>query len=268
MNHLPLTTVVLSDIVLPMKGGILMRICLVFLLLISLSVSACMKSAQEIQGSPEAVDTPQDKSRLLGEVKISTPQEIYQANTAIPIRLELIAGKFDLLLARRYVVGDGAFANLVVTDATGAKLQPKQIISISKVGTRIYHEGQAIQAMPALELASGAKHTSTLDDLRELYELKPGTYQVQAMMHLPVYRGPKILKQSPAIAQLEEEITLINQDRKLNAGAKADAIADLRQQIQELRAQVSDEEREYYINTASLRGYADLESNVLAITVE
>lgn len=252
-----------------------MRAYLVFLLIIGLFLSACSKSTQQVgmEASTEGADaaeevTEGEAAALLGEVKISTSQASYAMNEAIPIELTLKVGKFDLLVPRRYVEGDGAFANLTVSDADGSTVQPRQIIAISDSADRLFYEGQTIRAMSAIELESGKEYATTLTNLRELYNLPSGQYQVQVSMRIPVYDEPKIPRQSPAIAQIEEEIALLRRDTKLAESAKSDAIAALRQQIQQLRAAAPPEEaEEYYLNISNLRGYAELESNILEFEV-
>lgn len=248
-----------------------MRFFLVFLLMMGLVWGGCSKSAQQVETESVAMEAePEDQTAMLGELKLSTPKSVYASDEPVPLELTLAAGKYDLLSAARYLVGDGAFAGLTVTNSDGATVPPRQIISISQATSKIYSGGKLIEAVPAMELISGKKHTTNLNNLQELYGLQSGVYQVQVRLRIPVYRGEKVPKQSPAIAQMEEEIALLNRDRKLNAEAKSAATMALRQQITELQQDTAEEEREYYVSAGagSVRGHAEFESNILTITVQ
>ncbi|HID57218.1 TPA: hypothetical protein EYP37_11860 [Candidatus Poribacteria bacterium] len=119
---------------------------------------------------------------------------------------------------------------------------------------------------PGVTLKAGESLEVSVDNLLDYYDLKPGTYTLQTVLSLNMYRSTYV-KKSSYLIELENEILSLKADRKLDPDAKKTAIQRLREEIQFLRSKNPDFEK-VYVRMDSLMGRTPpIRSNVLSFTI-
>lgn len=216
----------------------------------------------EVQTAPAAPAKPP----TIAELHLLLEKEVYPADEPIPLRLSVRAGKFDLLVPAASVEGEGAFAGLIVTDATGTEVAQNSPISWAPHMKNLLHDGKALDCIHGVELKSEEKSVAALEDLRAYYNLSPGDYTLQVFMDLKVYRE-FLPDQSPMVVQIEKDILAIQRSRH-RAEAKQQAISNLRMEIAELQREQEEVYDKIYLPLDSLRGSADIKSNLVTLKVE
>lgn len=207
-----------------------------------------------------AVATSQTKLHL------SIAKARYARGEAIPLKLSIQNGTFDLLVPFGDVATVGAFTQLRVTDVNGNIVKPKRPMSRASALKTLMQKDKVVQCIQGFELKAGAKQVVALKDLQKYYRLPAGDYTVSVAIALEVYQ--KFLKeQHPQVIALEQEIMRIQKvkDVHVTVADKRQAIADIRRQIGVI------EERhkgDIYLPVKSLRGEALLSSNSVALTIE
>lgn len=207
-----------------------------------------------------AVATSQAKLHLL----LAKPR--YARGEAIPLKLSIQNGPFDLLVPFGDVATVGAFTQLRVTDVNGNIVKPKRPIPKASGLKTLMQRDEVVQCIQGFELKAGTKQVVSLKDLQKYYRLPAGNYKVSVAIALEVYQ--KFLKEKhPQVIALEQEIMRIQKvkDAHVTPADKRQAIADIRRQIEVI------EERhkgDIYLPVKSLRGEALLSSNSGALTIE
>jgi hypothetical protein len=90
---------------------------------------------------------------------------------------------------------------------------------------------------------------------------------LQALMELKVYRE-SLADQSPQILELEREIASVQSNTKLPADAKQEAIARLKEEMEFIQSSVEEKSTDIYLPLNSFRGSAELQSNVVQLTIQ
>ena len=130
----------------------------------------------------------------------------------------------------------------------------------------LLHDGNALDCIHGVELKSGAETVATLEDLRAHYNLAPGEYMLQVFMGLKVYRE-SLPDQSPMVVDMEKDILAIQRARH-SAEAKQQAISHLREEIAAIQREQEEVYDKIYLPLDSLRGAANLESDIASLRVE
>ena len=235
--------------------------------ILSLCIIGCLPGTLEKAMEVEAPPTAPAKPPTIAELHLSLAKEVYAANEPIPLRMSVRAGKFDLLVPAASVEGEGAFGGLIITDAAGKEVAWTSPISWAPHMKNLLHDGKALDCIHGVELKSGADTVAALEDLRAYFDLAPGEYMLQVFMGLKVYRE-YLPDQSPMVVDMEKDILAIQRARH-SAEAKQQAISHLREEIAAIQREQEEEVYDkIYLPLDSLRGAADLESNVASLRVE
>ena len=129
----------------------------------------------------------------------------------------------------------------------------------------LLHDGKAVDCIHGVDLKSGADTVAALEDLRAHYNLAPGDYTLQVFMNLQVYRE-SLQDQSPQVVEMEKDILAIQRSRH-SGEAKQEAISRLREDIAAIQREQEEVYDKIYLPLDSLRGSADLESNVVSLKI-
>ena len=234
--------------------------------ILGLGIIGCLTITPEKSVEMEAPPTAPAKPPAIAELHLSLAKEAYPANEPIPLQVTVRAGKFDLLVPAVSVSGEGAFGGLIVTDAAGKELTPTSPIPSEGHVKNLLHDGKALDCIHGVELKSGAETVAALEDLRAHYNLVPGDYTIRVRMNLQVYRE-SLPDQSPMVVEIEKDILAIQRSRH-RAEAKQQAISNLRAEIAAIQREQDEIYDRIYLPLDSLRGAADLESNIVALRIE
>jgi hypothetical protein len=236
------------------------------LFILGLGTIGCLtKTAEktvEVETAPEAPAKPP----TIAELHLSLAKEVYSADEPIPLQMTLKAGKFDLLVPAASVEGESAFGGLIITDAAGNGVERTSPISWAPHMKNLLHDGKAVDCIHGMEVESGAETVTALEDLRTHYNLAPGNYTLQVFMDLKVYRE-SLPDQSLLVVQLQKELLAIQRSKHRNE-AKQQAISHVKAEIAAAQREQADEYDKIYLPLDSLRGSADLESDIVTLRVE
>jgi hypothetical protein len=217
---------------------------------------------------PQSI-SPEEKAReeasKIARLTIGTPKTTYKLGEAIPLELKLNVGKFDLLVPQDSVESEKMVSHLVVESAEGAKIECRKTIPQSKP-KELTKEGKSVQGQPGIELKADTEISASIENLLEYYPLtQAGIYTAQLNIVLPVYKET-VVQKPDNILELEEEINAFQSDSRLSADKKQQAIAALREEISMLEEQSS--RPQMFVILDSLRGNAELQSNIIKFTIQ
>ena len=233
--------------------------------ILSLGIVGCLPGTLEKAVEVKVTPTAPAKPPAIAELHLSLAKGAYPADGPIPLRMTVRAGKFDLLMPAVSVEGEGAFGGLIITDAAGKAITPKSAISAKGHIKNLLHDGKAVDCIHGVDLKSGADTVAALEDLRAHYNLAPGDYTLQVFMNLQVYRE-SLQDQSPQVVEMEKDILAIQRSRH-SGEAKQEAISRLREDIAAIQREQEEVYDKIYLPLDSLRGSADLESNVVSLKI-
>ena len=234
--------------------------------ILSLCIIGCLPGTLEKAMEVEAPPMAPAKSPTIAELHLSLAKGAYPADEPIPLRMTVRAGKFDLLVPAASVEGEGAFGGLIVKDAAGKTIAPQSPISSRGHIKNLLHDGMALDCIHGVELKSGADTVAALEDLRAYFDLAPGDYTLQIRMNLKVYRE-FLPDQPPMVVDMEKDILAIQRARH-SAEAKQQAISHLREEIAAIQREQEEVYDKIYLPLDSLRGAANLESDIASLRVE
>lgn len=203
----------------------------------------------------------------LAVLELSTPKSKYKSNEPIPLKLTVNVGKFDLPVEKDAVEGKRAFSGLTVKDTNGKIIEPQKKFNQSRIIKKIYQKGEFKRCVEGIMLSKNENFSTSLNDIREFYSLKPGKYSLQVSMELKVYHENFLTEKSTAIVELEQEIEALKADTKLDDAAREDAIESIRQEIEFLKSREKKKNGKKYLPLESLRGRAELKSNLIKISI-
>lgn len=250
-----------------MKNRLCSNLLLVCLLICSLYAIGCLsnrlKKTGKITPSPAEATAPP----TIAELHLSVSKPTYGVDEAIPLRLLIQVGKFDLLVPYATVEGKGPFIKLVVKSAAGEVVRPKYPITFENRPKTLMHRGQQVSCIKGVDLKTGTEKKAVLDNLQTYYKLKPGDYALQVLMDLKIYRE-SLLDQSPQILEIERNIASVQRNAKLPADNKLDAIRELRAEIEFIRSEEENKRDRIYLPLGSYRGSKALESNVVSLKIQ
>ncbi len=236
------------------------------LFILGLGTVGCLtrtaEKAVEVETAPEAPAKPP----TIAELHLSLAKEVYSADEPIPLRMTVRAGKFDLLVPAASVEGESAFGGLIITDAAGKGVARTSPILWAPHMKNLLHDGKAVDCIQGMEVESGAETVAALENLRAHYNLAPGDYTLQVFMNLKVYRE-FLPDQSPMVVLIEKDILEIQRSRH-STEVKQQAISHLREEIAAIQREQAEVYDKIYLPMDSLRGSADLESNIVTLRVE
>jgi hypothetical protein len=238
---------------------------LIGFLILSLFGAGCLSKKSEQSVVAEAT-AETDEPATVAEIELSSAKSTYQKDEAIPLELTFRTGKFDLFVPSVVVTKQGAFTRLVVKDAKGRIVKPKYPISMASHPKILLRKGREVRSIPGIELKAQSEKKAVLEDLTKYYKLGAGDYTLHVPMTLKVYRE-SLADQSPQILELERDIARLQANAKLPADAKQEAIGFLREDIEAIREKQPETSDQVYLPLDTLRGSADLESNVISLTI-
>lgn len=230
--------------------------------ILGLGTIGCLPRTLEVQTAPPAPAKPPS----IAELRLSLEKEVYSEDEAIPLRMSVRAGKFDLLVPAVSVGDEGAFAGMIITDEAGKELTPTAPIPSEGHIKNLLHDGQALDCIHGVELKSGAESVAALENLLAYYNLPPGEYTLQVYMDLQVYRE-SLPDQSPMVVMIEKDILEIQRSRHRDE-VKREAISHLQEEIAAIQREQRVDYDKIYLPLDSLRGKARLESNTVTLRVE
>ncbi|MBM3239216.1 hypothetical protein FJZ31_23220 [Candidatus Poribacteria bacterium] len=230
-------------------------------------VIGCIRGMPQAE-QPQAV-SPEEKAReeasKIARLTIGTPKTTYKLGEAIPLELKLNVGKFDLLVPQDSVEAEKMISHLVVESAEGIKIECRKTIPPSKP-KELKKEGKSVQGQPGIELKADTAISVSIENLLEYYPLtQAGVYTAQLNIVLPVYKET-VVQKPDNILELEAEINAFQSDSRLSADKKQQAIVALREEISMLEEQGS--RPQMFVILDSLRGNAELQSNVIKFTIQ
>ncbi len=251
-----------------MKNQFHFSLLLVFLFGLSLWEVGCLsgKSEKAVEApTPQTEETSNPPS--VAELDLSLAKSTYANNEPIPIEMTIGVGKFDLLVPYVTVEGKGAFTKLTVKNATGELIKPRYPITMASHPKMLIRKGKETRCIPGADLKALMKKKVVLEDLQAHYKLGPGNYTLQVLMNLKVYRE-SLPDQSLQILELEREIGRIQKNAKIPTGEKQEVVGILRKEIEFIRSNEKEASDKIYLPLDSLRGSADIESDVVTLTIQ
>ena len=234
--------------------------------ILSLCIIGCFPGTSEKTVEVEVPPMAPAKPPTIAELHLSLAKGAYPADEPIPLQMTVQAGKFDLLVPSASVHGEGAFGGLIVKDAAGKTIRPKSPLLAIGHRKNLLRDGAGVDCIQGVDLKSGADTVAALEDLRAHYNLAPGDYTLQVVMNLRVYRE-SLQDQSPQVVEMEKDILAIQRSRH-SGEAKQEAISRLREDIAAIQREQEEVYDKIYLPLDSLRGSADLESNVVSLKIE
>ena len=234
--------------------------------ILSLCIIGCLPGTLEKAMEVEAPPMAPAKSPTIAALHLSLAKEVYAANEPIPLRMSVRAGKFDLLVPAASVEGEGAFGGLIITDAAGKEVARTSPISSRGHIKNLLHDGMALDCIHGVNLKSGADTVAALENLQGHYNLPPGDYTLQIRMNLKVYRE-FLPDQPPMVVLIEKDILEIQRSRH-SAEVKQQAISHLREEIAAIQREQEEVYDKIYLPLDSLRGAANLKSDIASLRVE
>lgn len=243
---------------------------LLFPCMLMLTIIGCLTRGS----APTQTDKPQvtaseaparAESRRIAVFTLETPKAIYQLSEAIPLTIILKSGEFDLLLSQASLTPERMATHLIIVSADGTPLELSKTIPEPRA-KMLEKDGQSVQGQPGIELKAGSEMSISIDNLLDYYPLtQPGAYKVELDMRLPIYRD-SVTEKPESIRELEEEIKAFQNAPSLPENKKQQAIAVLKEEIQQLEAQ--GKQSQMFVVLSSMRGSAELQSNTITVTVK
>ena len=218
---------------------------------------------------PETAMAETDASQRIATLELSTTEETYSAQAAIPLELTVQNGKFDLLVPISSVTSLRAFKQLTVIDSNGDVIKAKKTMPFGNTLKTLYKDGTSVRCIKGLDMKAETSQTASLDNLQTYYQLAAGTYTVKLTLVLEVYKE-FMQDQHPDIIALEREIMQYQNSTnpQFTPEVKKTAIEYTQGQIDIIKEKYKDELLDIYLPLKSRRGKATLESNVISITIE
>lgn len=237
----------------------------VLLFICSVVVIGCLGGSSETPVQVQTTSAVNPPTIL--ELNLSSSKPIFSVDENIPLELQIQVGKFDLLVPYAAVEGESVFTNLVVKNAMGENVKPKRSIALDDIPKTLMREGNHVSCIRGTDLKAGTVRNALLENLNTHYKLDPGDYTLQIRMNLKVYRE-SLQDQSPQIIEYEREIAAIQNSPKLPASEKQQAVAQLREEIEFMRSKMEGKLDQIFLPVNSLRGTAELESNVASLKIQ
>jgi len=204
----------------------------------------------------------QAESKKIATLAIKAPKKSYEQGEAIPLKLTLKTG-FDLLM-KKYSA-EMLLSRLIVKseDGTEIKFQRRIVEPAAKI---LKKDGKRVECQPGAELKKGAEKSYSIDNLLEYFPItQPGVYSVQLNLKLPIYKDSFVQK-PPQILEFEEQIAEYKKNPRFPENKKQMAIAALQEEIKMLEKEGV--RPEMFVVLSSWRGDAEIQSNLIEITIQ
>ncbi len=241
--------------------------CFIFLITCSLFAIGCLSRTSEktaVDATPVEATTPP----TIADLHLSLAKPVYSRDEPISVKMAIQVGKFDLLVPYATVEGRGAFTKLVVKDAMGKVVKPKHPITFVSRTKTLMQGVREVRCVQGTELKARMVKNAVLEDLQTYYKLKPGDYTLQVFIDMKVHRET-FVSQSPEILEIEHEITLVERNPDdVPDDIKQRMINNLRKEIDTIKGKEEGKSDEIYLPLDSFRGSKDLESNIVALTIQ
>lgn len=205
----------------------------------------------------------QKESRKIATLIIETPKKSYKQGEAIPLKLTLKAGKFDLLM-KRYSA-EMLASRMTVKSADGTEIKRQKGV-LEPTAEPLTKDGKRVECQPGIELKKDAEMSYSIDNLL-LYSpmMQPGGYTAQVNLKLSLYKD-FVVKKPWKIADLEDQIAHYEKSTRLSANKKQIAIAALKEDIKSLEGEGL--KSEMFVVLSSRRGDVEIQSNLIKITLK
>jgi len=227
------------------------------------ALKSAQPAAQPAQPKPL---TPEEKAAKIASLKAEIPKTTFSQGEPIKLKFTFKANKFDLNLESINFTPEGILSQTVIKTSSGDIVLPKGRIEAKSAVERVGFGDSSFDVAPGVTLKAGQTIQVTVDNLLDYYNLKPGTYTLQTILKLNVYKYTYI-KKSPRLLEIENEITSLERDRKLDPDAKRTAIQRLREEIRFLKSKNPDFEK-VCVRMDSLMGRTPpIKSNILSFTI-
>ena len=227
------------------------------------ALKSAQPAAQPAQPKPPA---PEEKAAKIASLKVELPKTTFSQGEPIKLKFSFKANKFDLNLESINFTPEGILSQTVIKTSSGDIVLPKGRIEAKSAVERVGFGDSSFEVAPGVTIKAGQTIQVTVDNLLDYYNLKPGTYTLQTILKLNVYKYTYI-KKSPRLLEIENEITSLERDRKLDPDAKRTAIQRLREEIRFLKSKNPDFEK-VCVRMDSLMGRTPpIKSNTLSFTI-
>jgi len=244
------------------------RLACIFMICLSVVYfSGCLGGKTEPAQMEAAKPAEADAPPKLAELQLSASKEVYGADELIPVELQVQTGKFDLLVPYATMQGVGAFRKLVIKNEAGEVVVAKRPLALASRTKLLVKDGKEVRCIQGVELKAGSVNTAQLEDLRTYYNLPAGSYTLQSVMAFDVYKE-SLPDQSPQVLELQREIALVQANTKLPPDAKQEAVSRLQEELEFIQADNEENPTDIYLPVDSLRGSAEVASNVIEVTVQ
>jgi hypothetical protein len=248
---------------------------LFLLIAIAMAIFGCVAVRKElITKQPEIqpsqaqvrVETPEDKAAKIASLKVGLSKTTFSRGEPIKVSFKFRANRFDLNVESSSLSAEGMLLHTTIKTSTGDLVPPKKTVKPASSVETVILGNSSFEIAPGVKLKAGEEVEASVENLLDYYDLKPGTYTLQATLKLNVYRSTYI-KKSPRLLEIENEITALRRDRKLDPDAKRLAIQRLREEIEFLKSRDKDLEK-LYVRLDSLMGRTPpIRSNVVSFTI-
>lgn len=243
-----------------------MKLFTLFNLFLTVCLFGCLSTHQT---AIQTIEPETKKSEPLTTLELSAPKTTYTAQEAIPLKLNIQNGKFDLLVPFSAVSTQSAFRELTVKDSDGDIIRIKTPVPQANTLKTLYQDGKSVRCVQGFDMKAGTTQTVSLENLKAHYPLQPGSYTVKVTLLLEVYRE-FLADQHPQVIELEREIREIQNSTnpQFTADVKQEAIKYTQDQIDLIQEKYKDELQNIYLPLKSLRGKTSLESNTISVTIK
>ncbi len=228
------------------------------------SPSATVEEKKEvIEAKKQPVKSEkQAKSSKVATLNIETPEKNYTQGEAIPLKLTLKAGKFDLLMKEYSAEMIVSRLSVKSEDGTEVKCQKNFLAPAAKP---IKKNGKKVECQPGAFLEKGAEKSYSINNLLEYFPMtQPGFYKAQLNLKLQIYTD-SVIQKPPKIRDVEEQIAEYKKSTRLSANKKQIAIAVLQEEIKTLEKEGV--KSKMFVVLSSWRGNAEIQSNLIEIAI-
>ena len=214
--------------------------------------------------TPSATPVPAEES-FVARLHVSSPKPAYHAGEPIPVQIVIETGTFDLLVSHATVESEGLLPMLVVTNQSGKILDLKGPIGFEGEMKELVRDGKKVDCVKGIRLFAGTGQVVSIENIQNHYALTPGVYTLQVSLDLNVYKET-VTAESIPIHDAEQRIGRVQAKSRIAAHTREKHLAGLRMAIDALEIQ-AEELDEIYLPLDSLRGVANLKSNLIRLEI-
>lgn len=240
------------------------------LLVCSCCVLGCLTSPLLVGPEETPIQTPSTptvpvEESFIARLHVSSPKPAYHAGEPITVQIVIETGTFDLLVSHATVESEGLLPMLVVTDQSGKILNPKSPLVYEIEMKELVREGKKTDCVKGIRLVAGTGQVVSIENIQNHYALIPGVYTLQVSLDLSVYKET-VTPESIPIHDAQQRIGRLQAKSRIAADTRMEHIAGLRMAIGALEIQARELD-EIYLPVDSLRGVANLKSNLIRLEI-